>query len=449
MKHYSFRIVFGFGILIFTGTLLLYFDGYKQPDEAKNWIDVIFTAVSAVCVTGLTVLDISKEFSFAGQLIILILIQMGGLGVIAISNWLVLSVLGELNFSHVESSNETMGYLVKMPAANYIKRIIFFTLLTEAFGALFLFFAFLRDHKAAQALWLAVFHSVSAFCNAGFSLFSGSFVGYRSDPVVNMIIAALVIIGGLGFLAIIDFFEFVKVRFSSRRIKLSLSSKIAFLVSLWLILGGMFFIYSLEYRHAFKGQSLGQSLLDSLFLSITSRTAGFNTIPTESLTGMTLVAVIFLMIIGASSGSTGGGIKTSTAAVFWALVKSGFKKSENVEIFSRTVRYRDIAKSVTIILSYLMVMLVAVTLLQITETSGLGAQASRALFLEHLFEVVSALSTVGLSTGVTHTLSDPGKWVIIFCMFSGRVGLLVLLSLVVGPSKKILYKFPSENIMVG
>lgn len=449
MKRTSIRIVLGFFAVILFGSVLLYAFGYQKSYEGRNWVDTVFTITSGVCVTGLTVMDISTRLNLAGQIILLSMIQIGGLGVLTISNWLALSFTGKLNLLQVDSTNKTLGYLNKVPTGVYIKRIIVLTLFIELAGAAVLFCKFAMTYNVKTAFWLALFHSVSAFCNAGFSLFGNNLERYNTDLTVNFTIMLLIVIGGIGYLVIIDVYEFFRAKFTSVNVRLTLHSIITLTTTAWLIFGGAVAIYVIELHNSLKDFTFFKGILESMFLSVTSRTAGFNTIPTGQLTNMSLSVVIVLMIIGASSGSTGGGIKTSTAAVFTAILKSSFKKRDNVEMFHRTVGYADVAKVVTIVFCYFFTMFAAVTLLQIVETYHLDPRMSRGSFLEHLFEVVSALSTVGLSTGVTPGLTDYGKMILIFCMFAGRVGLLSLVLTVIGRQKKILYTYPVENIMVG
>jgi len=449
MKRTSIRIVLSFFLAILSGSVLLYLFGYTNPETDRNWLDTFFTATSGICVTGLTVMNISQSLNMTGQVILLSLIQIGGLGVLTISNWLALSFTGRLNVMQVDTTNRTMGYLHKVPTKVYIRRIIIFTLLTELLGAAILFGKFITLYPVKTALWFALFHSVSAFCNAGFSLFSSNLEGFSTDCLVNFTIMFLIVIGGAGFVVIIDVYEYFRSRLHSTRARLSLQSAITLSATAWLIFGGAAMIYFLELNNTLKERTLFKGILESLFLSVTSRTAGFSTIPTAELTSMSLFVVITLMFIGASSGSTGGGIKTSTAAVFAMMLKASFKKRDNVEIFRRTIGHGEIARVVSIVVCYLLTMFVAITLLQIVETSGMDPRTSRGTFLEHLFEVVSALSTVGLSTGVTPTLTAYGKGIIMFCMFAGRVGLLALIATVIGRQKKLLYSYPVENIMVG
>ncbi|MDH4262224.1 MAG: hypothetical protein OEV78_04170 [Spirochaetia bacterium] len=449
MKRTSIRIVVGFLMVIGVGSILLYMLGYRNSNTDRNWTDTFFTITSGVCVTGLTVMDISSRLNLTGQIILLIMIQIGGLGVLTISNWLALSFTGKLNIRQVDSSNKTLGYLYKVPTMVYLKKIITFTIIIEFIGAFILFFKFLGAYDFNTALWLAIFHSISAFCNAGFSLFSGNLLAYNLDLTVNFTIMLLIIIGGIGYLVIIDIYEYFKARLRSRQVRLTLHSRVTLNSTAWLIFGGTIVIYFLELHNSLKNFTVFKGIIESLFLSVTSRTAGFNTIPTGQLTNMSLLVIIVLMIIGASSGSTGGGIKTSTASVFTALLKSSFKKRDNVEMYYRSVSYADVAKVVTIIFCYFLTMIVAVTLLQVAETYGIDPRDSRGSFLEHLFEVVSALSTVGLSTGITSGLSNYGKYILMFCMFAGRVGLLVLVSSVIGKQKKLMHKYPVENIMIG
>ncbi len=441
-------IVLSFAALILGGALALFFFGFRHG-EARSFLEALFTSASGVCVTGLSVLDIGKDFSFAGQVILLILIQFGGLGLLTVSTWVLLSLKGQLSLSASTTVEETLGGIPRIHAPTLLRRLILFTFISESLGAIVLTLRFVRDFPLKRAIWLAVFHSISAFCNAGFSLFSDSLTRYRGDPVVNLTIMLLIISGGIGFIVIADLLEVLKERREGRRAMPSLHTKIVLVTTAVLIISGWIIFLILEYNNTMFHCSLGGKIWSSLFLSVTARTAGFNTLPTGHLTNMTLVFLILLMVVGASPGSTGGGIKTSTAAIIWAMVKSHVFNRPRTEIFNRSIPNEQVAKALAVTTLYFMIAFTAVTLLEWTQLGDVSHITTRGIFLEHVFEVISALSTVGLSTGVTPTLSSSGLIVLIVCMYIGRIGPLLLASSLLGERSRLAYNYPEESVLIG
>jgi trk system potassium uptake protein TrkH len=324
-----------------------------------------------------------------------------------------------------------------------------FTLSSEALGALILFLRFSRDFHTGQAVWLAVFHSVSAFCNAGFSLFSDSLMTYREDVVVNFTVMSLIVAGGIGFVAAMDIGEQAAAMVQGVRRKLAVHTRIVVGASLLLIAAGALLFLAFEWNNTFATESAGGEFVQSFFLSVTARTAGFNTVETAHLTNMTLVTLIVLMVIGASPGSTGGGVKTTSMVLQWALLRSHLFNRPHPEVRDRRVPAALVAKATALILLYGCVVVVGMIALQATEFGELPHQATRGLFLEHLFEVVSALSTVGLSVGLTTRLSDGGLLVVMGLMFIGRVGPLVIAASLIGERSQFDYQLPEADIMVG
>jgi len=441
-------IVISFAVLILTGALALFFFGFRTG-EAKNFIEALFTSTSGVCVTGLTVLDIGKDLSFTGQVILLILIQLGGLGLLTVSTWVLLSLKGQISLSASTTVEETLGGIPRIDAAILLKRLIVFTFISELLGAIALFTRFSKDYPIKKAIWLSIFHSISAFCNAGFSLFSDSLTKYRGDPVVNLTIILLIISGGIGFVVVADILEVIKERRKKKRARPSLHTKIVLTTTAILIVSGWILFFVLEYSNTMQFCTLSEKLWSSLFLSVTARTAGFNTLPTGHLTNMTLVFLILLMVVGASPGSTGGGIKTSTAAIIWAMVKSHILNRPKTEIFHRSIPGDQVAKALAVTTLYFTVAFSAVTVLEWTQLGDVSHLLTRGIFLEHVFEVISALSTVGLSTGVTPTLSSSGLCVLITCMYIGRIGPLLLASSLVGERQRLAYSYPEESVLIG
>ncbi len=434
--------------LITVGTVALDLFGFA-PGSGHGFLHAAFTSTSAVCVTGLTVVDLQKEMPFTGQLLVLILLQVGGLGVLTLSNWVMLTLRRRLDLGGAVLTRETYGGLPRVTPTELLGHIVVFTFVTEALGAALLLVRFMGKAPFGTALWQAVFHAVSAFCNAGFSLFSTSLSAYRGDTVVNVVIMALIFAGGIGFVAAADVVHWFGRRVRRQRHRLHFHTRVVLVTSIVLIVAGAVLFYVFESTSQLEPGGQGASVVDSLFLSVTARTAGFNTVDTGHLTNMSLLVLVLLMAVGASPGSTGGGIKTSTIAIISARVWSHVLNRPDTEMLGRSVPRAVAAKAMAIFMIYGIVVILALLSLQATEFGDVPHDLARGLFLEHLFEVVSALSTVGLSTGVTTTLSDRGLEIIMACMFIGRVGPLVLAASVIGERRRLAYAHPEGDVMVG
>ena len=442
-------VVVAFAAMIVVGTAMLRLQSLAEGRADTELIASAFTSVSAVCVTGLTVVDLSRDMGFGGQLAVLILIQIGGLGVLTLSNWVLLSLRGRLGVYGSILTVDTLGAHPRVSPTVLLRRIVLFTLVSEFVGALILFVRFLGDHDGGRAAWLAIFHSVSAFCNAGFSLFGDSLMAYRDDLVVNLTVMALIVVGGLGFVAAMDVVEQVAAAVIGVRRKLAVHTRVVLGASLLLVVTGALLFLAFEWNNTFVTEPTGGELLQSLFLSVTARTAGFNTVDTAHLTNMTLVILIVLMAIGASPGSTGGGVKTTSMVLQWALLRSHLLNRPDTEVRGRRVPPELVAKAMALVLLYGCVVVVGMVALQATEYGELPHNETRGLFLEHLFEVVSALSTVGLSMGLTTRLTDGGLLVLMVLMFVGRVGPLVIAASLIGERPQFDYRLPEADVMVG
>jgi trk system potassium uptake protein TrkH len=441
--------VLTFMVAIVVGGITLNASSVGLTARASQPLSSMFTAVSAVCVTGLSVVDLASEFDTRGQLIVLALIQIGGIGVLTLSNWLLLSLRGRLGLYGSLMTRRAMGSVLKVPPSLILRRVLLFTIIGEGAGALVLFLRFSADFSPQQAGWLAVFHSVSAFCNAGFSLFPDSLVRYREDVVVNFTVMSLIFFGGLGYVAAADLAEQFAARIRGVPRKLALHSRIVLSTSCLMVAVGFGVFLAFEWGNTFATESMGGEFVQSLFLSVTARTAGFNTVETGHLTNMSLVMLIVLMIIGASPGSTGGGIKTTSAAILWALVKAQLTSRSKPEIAGRSISHDLVGKAVALIILYVLIATLGMIALQATEFGEQPHDQTRGVFLEHFFEVISALSTVGLTTGVTARLSDEGLVVLMVLMFVGRVGPLVLASSLIGERKSLGYSLPEGDIIIG
>lgn len=447
--HPNFFLIGGFLLAILIGGLLLH-ASFSAQGGPISVIDGFFTATSAVCVTGLVVVDTGTRFSPAGQAILLIMIQLGGLGIMTYSTVVILILGRRLSSKGRELVSATLSHKGGKSLFTLIRNVFFVTFLFETAGSVLLYLRFRVYVPPGKALYQALFHSVSAFCNAGFSLFSRSLMDYRNDPWINSVIIVLIICGGAGFLVLQEVQQYTAARFlRKKRLHFSLHSRIVLLTTGALILAGAAGFLLLEWHNTLAGDSLGHKLMASLFQSVTPRTAGFNTVDYSLMTNGTLLFTIILMFIGASPGSTGGGIKTTSFAVLLALAYSKWKARVETFLFKRTVPQETVARSISIILLSLLLILIGAMALMITELGDIPHPQSRGLFMEYLFEAVSAFGTVGLSTGVTTTLSVPGKLVLMVLMFVGRLGPITIALAITGEKREDIFTYPEENIMVG
>jgi len=437
-KSVSALIINSFLITILIGTLVLMLP-FSAARGAISAEDALFTAASAVTVTGLIVKDTPVDFTPFGQVVILILLQIGGLGFMTISTFGIL-LLGKsftLTEKTIIENDFTAGSYKNV--RELLKKIVIMTFSLELLGTALLYYQF-TNLSGLHRVFAAVFHSVSAFCNAGFSIFSNSFESYTSHWGINFTLMGLIISGGIGFLVLNEIGLVI-----SRKIKgisrLSLHSKLVLITSGILILVGFLVILIEELLNKGNHLSLGEKILSSLFQSVTARTAGFNTINLNYLSFASMFIIILLMFIGASPGSTGGGIKTSSVGIVLAYFRSRLKGREKIEIFYRNISARNIEKAfMVIILSFLVVFISFFMLL--TIESELNTD-------DLLFESVSAFATVGLSMGITSKLSLLSKLVIIVTMFIGRIGPLTLLIALSKRESRADFKYPEEPIMIG
>ncbi|MBF0270592.1 MAG: potassium transporter TrkH [Magnetococcales bacterium] len=440
---------------ILLGAVLLHLPLSRHSEPVLvSWIDALFTATSAVCVTGLSVVDTGTTFSATGQGVILLLIQVGGLGILTFSTFFITRLRSRR--SGVEISQRLLvetahGQLAQIPPHRLLGIILVFTLVAELVGTLMLWQRFAQDFPGAEALWMAVFHAVSAFCNAGFGLLEDNLMRYRGDWGVNGAIMGLIVLGGLGFVVVADLLGHLKTRLAGTPRRLSLHSRLVLRTSLLLILLGCGTILLAEWGNPrAMGTTAEAKLLESLFLSVTSRTAGFNTVAMDQLTNTTLLLVIVLMFIGGSPGSTAGGIKTTTLAVCHALLRSRARNRPKVECLQRSLSDETVSRAVWIVTGYLLVTACGFFLLQLSEGGGRSFQETTGNpFLAYLFETVSALGTVGLSTGLTPSLSAAGKGVLIALMFIGRLGPLLVATVLLGETRQVRYSYPEEPVNLG
>jgi trk system potassium uptake protein TrkH len=438
--------ILGFAGLISVGTFLLMLP-QSSKDRDLSLVNALFTSTSATCVTGLTVVDTGQALTLFGQLVVLILIQVGGLGIMTISTFFLLIAGRRPSLVGRTIIRDTLTYGEDRDLLSIIRDVIRFTFIIEGLGAAFLFLRFFPGKGVGEALGLSVFHSISAFCNAGFSLFPDSFMSYQGDWYINIIISFLIISGGIGFLVLAELKK--RLSFNPRSFfRLSLHSKLVISVTLILLLSSSLLISLMEWKNILAPLSLPKRFLAGFFQAASARTAGFNTISVGGLANETLFFLILLMFIGASPGSCGGGIKTTTIACLGILGISRMRGKARPQVFMRTISYGSVGKAISIVLVSTVVIILATLVLLMTELGEVSHTMSRGRFLEILFEVVSAFGTVGLSMGITAGLSVAGKLVITFVMFIGRLGPLVI-AMAVSRTETSKYFYAEEDIMIG
>lgn len=427
IKKSQFYFILSFLALICVGTLLLRLPILRGGRQLE-WIDALFTATSAVCVTGLVTVDLTA-FSLLGQMIVMILIQLGGIGIMTMSGSII--VLMGRNMSWSESkmlANITDNYSPNC-VENMMRTIIGYTIIVETIGMFFLVIFFLLDgYGFINSLWNALFHSISAFCNAGMSPLKGNLENVSAP--VKTVIALLVILGGIGMYVVYDFFEFIKLHK-----KMKVNTKLILITTLILILLGTLLIKFYQYK---SGHDI--SWLDAAFQSISARTAGFNTIPMNILAPGSVLVLSFLMLIGGSPGSTAGGMKVTTFALVMAAIYNTFCGNEKVLIFKRKIATSTVLKAFTIAITFIVLSAVG---------AGIFQGMTKINMQKAYFEVVSALGTVGMSLGIGEHYSYQGKLFIIFYMFIGRIGPLTLLAFLLEKEKKSKLLYPEEKVIIG
>ena len=417
--------------------------------EPLSFVDALFTAVSALCVTGLVVVDIGSRLSLFGQLVVLFLIQMGGLGIMSFSV-VFMALLGRrLSFRDRALVREAFAPLPGVELVRLVKSVMAYTFVIEGLGVLLLFPYFRADFPFPTSLFYAIFHIVAAFNNAGFSLFRENLVSYRGDIYVNLLITSLIMLGGIGFLVMVEARDFILNRIRRRPPRpLSLHLKVVLTTTVILILLGSITFFLLERENSLRGLPVKDKFLASYFQAVTPRTAGFNTLDFGRVTEATLLFTVILMYVGASPGSTGGGIKTSTIAILLALAFSRLKGREEVHLFRRAVPLEVIERAWAIAATNLTLLILGTLGLLIIELGALPHGLGRGL-IDYLFEVASALGTVGLSTGITSGLSDAGKLLITTIMYIGRLGPLTIAFALGTREMKRELRYAEERLMVG
>jgi trk system potassium uptake protein TrkH len=428
-----------FILIIFLGTVLLglpaAWAGTSQYPGRLPITDALFTATSAVCVTGLVTVD-TADFTRFGHVVIMLLIQLGGLGIISFTSMLLIVPGRRLPFRRLKTIRSYSVDGVEHDPVRIVRNIVFFTVAIELVGALALY-RFFEAAGVRDSPFSALFHAISAFCNAGFSLFPDSLERYQGEPALLAIIAALIVTGGIGFIVLQDIAGLIR----GRKKRLSYHTKVILIATLILILGGATAFFLLERDHAFAGMSLADKLSNALFQSITPRTAGFNALPQTELRQPAKLLTIVLMFIGGAPGSIAGGIKIATAYIVLLVMLKRANERGEINSFGRRISASTINAAVVYFIKAVFLLILAAGVLSLFE-------ASRGADLGHIvFEVASAFGTVGLSLDFTKGLSVPGKLVIVATMFSGRVGLIAFVFF--GSSNTESFVYPEADILIG
>jgi trk system potassium uptake protein len=436
-------------ILSFAGVILLGAFALWLPFSAsKNpltFIDALFMSTSGVCVTGLATVDIGKDLSLIGQIITLVLFQIGGLGIITFSVFL-FGIMGRgISFKEREIIQSVFMHTPRRDFLLILKSVLLSTLIIETVGTLILFIRFSKHFSWGQALYTSVYHAVSAFNNCGYSLFSDSLMGYRSDWLVNLTIMGLLILGGIGFIVLHELMAWW--RGSQKR--LSVHTKIALITTGFLIVSGAVLFYLFERNSIVKDLDLSTTVLVSAFQAVSPRTCGFNTVDLALLTNEAILLIMILMFIGACPGSTGGGIKTTSAALLFLMIWNRFKGHDEVNVFNRTIPKEILTRTISIIIASAFSVSLVTSILLLAGSANLPPLESRHFFVEYLFETISAFGTVGLSMNVTPKLNEIQKIAVILMMFAGRVGPLTLAFSLSALSSKREITYAEETVMVG
>jgi trk system potassium uptake protein TrkH len=450
-------LIASFLVLIISGAGLLMLPAASAAGkESLSFVDALFTATSGTCVTGLIVKNTGEDFSLMGKIVILTLIQLGGLGIVVFGAVFALLLGQALSLRESAAMQDLLSARTLSRIGNMIAFIFIGTVLIEAVGAVSLFGMWAED--VPHRWFYSIFHSVSAFCNAGFSLFGDSFVSYNRSWSIYVVVCPLIILGGLGFGVLYDLVNtaadrvkrfFKKLFYKRYRLsmetpkRLRLQTKIVLSVSTCLIVLGMLAILLFERYASGSNSAEKTSVLGALFQSVTARTAGFNTVDISSLSASSRFVLILLMFIGGSPGSTAGGIKTVTLAVVLMTAVAALRKRGEVEMFKRSVRIVIVGRAITVTLLFVAVLFMATLVLSITENSNDFTMS------EIMFEAGSALGTVGLTTGITPSLTTAGKLIIIATMLIGRLGPLTLLAALTFNIKPARYNYPDEAVIVG
>ncbi len=434
----SIILVYGFIGLIAIGTVLLMLPISSKSGHFTPFVDALFTSTSAVCVTGLVVVDTGDYWNLFGQVVVMLLIQLGGFGFMTSATLFLLAFGRRIGLRERLLIEESMGLQKMGGLINIIKQMAIFTILIESIGVVIFFIRFISENSFGSALWKAIFHTVSAFNNAGFDIFGSfrSLADYNTDPLVLLLTSGLIIFGGISYLVVIDV---LRVRSFK---KLAVDSKLVLVTTLSLLLLGTVVILLTEVKDTdtLGAMSLPAKFLNAFFQSVTARTAGFSTVDMANIADYALFFTMLLMFIGGASGSTAGGIKVNTFGMLASTIWSTIRGRERAGVFGREFVPQQIHRALTVVLLSIGLLAVVVLLLTVTEEFR---------FLDLLFETISAFGTVGLSTGITPGLSIAGRLIITVTMFAGRLGPLTLMLALIQRQHPTTYQYPEEAIRIG
>lgn len=438
-------VCLGFLAVIAIGTLLLSLPIASSSGTWNDPIVALFTSTSAVCVTGHIVVDTGTYFSTWGHFFIAALIQVGGLGYMTVTTFLLLLLGRKFGLRDKIALQQTLDRSGIQGLTDVIRSIVATTLLFEITGVFLLLIVFAPKYGLDRGLWLAIFHSVSAWNNAGFSLFPDNLIGYQSSILLNLVIPGLIIFGGLGYEVIFELYLWLRDRWLKRseRLVFSLNFKVAISTTLALLIFGTIAIFLAEFNNpqSSRSMSLHTRILTAWFQAVTPRTAGFNTIDIGKMTTAGLFVTIALMFIGGSPGGTAGGIKTTTFRVLTRSTKAVLRGQETVLLYERQLPISVILKSIAVVVGSFATIIIMTMLIAISDPQF--------DFIQILFEVVSAFCTVGLSTGITAGLSTFAKLILVTTMYIGRVGVLLLIGALLGDPNPSAVRYPEENLLVG
>lgn len=449
LADYPARILFAWYLgLIAAGTLLLLLPASRDAGTAAlSFTDALFTATSAASVTGLMVTSLETELSFLGQGVVLVLIQLGGLGVMSIGTLLFVSLTGRQPVRFHVLTRETLGAPLGADIGRLILLVLAVTLTLEALGAGVLLLARLGDGPFAHVLWWAVFHAVSGFCNAGITLQDASLAPWSGEPAVILTMAALIVAGGLGFPVLLDILHLSRA--SPDRRSLRLHTRLVLTASAILLAGGALAIWLVERGGALESMPAGQAAMNALFQSVTARSAGFSTVPVQQFAYPSLFFLLLLMFVGGNSCSTAGGVKVTSVAVLALEGVALARRRWQTAAFGLRVPERVLATAAAVVAVYALVLVIGIMLLLVLEMYDRPHAAAGGHFMDMVFEAVSALGTVGLSTGITGELGEAARIVLVVMMLLGRVGPLAMVSVLLRSPQGPKIRYPESEVIVG
>ncbi len=441
-------LVLSFAGLVLVGTVGLRVLPGLYTGEPLSWIDALFTATSAVCVTGLAVVDTATFFTPWGQAWILVLIQAGGLGLLTLTSLILLTVGRRLSLRNEQLVSGTGEGLPTVDVRRLIRLVLRTTFAIEAVGAALLYASWVGDFGWTGAIWPSIFHSVSAFCNAGFSTFSLSLMGETQSPATLVIVMALIILGGLGFLTISEIVDRGR-RSARRRPRLSLHVRFVLTATVLALVVGMFTFAWFEWDNTLREMSVVDKVMNATFASVSARTAGFNTVDFAQITAPSALLMMILMFVGGGPASTAGGIKVTTVAVLGALMLARIRGQQRVSVWNRSVPDETIGRAIGLTILAVSVVVVALFLMIAIEAPADARAAGQEDFVRYAFEVVSAFGTVGLSMNTTPTLSPNGRLLAVALMFIGRVGILSVGAAIALTSRQARFRYAYEDVAIG